>query len=137
MNDIVKAVEPFDLPVDLGLIEYTVRHPVTDAPTSAMITLAGPTHPVRKAAMFARMRSLMSDGSVDKVDPMDADDEETAFIAACTLGWIGLSTGGKTRVFAIGAPQTLYQDPQYRWLRDQLRDVLRQRERFIGACAIV
>ena len=131
------ATDDFFLPIDLGEIDYVVKHPITGTPTSATLKLAGPTHPIRKAAMFARMRSMLADGSAEKVDLETDDESETAFVALCTLGWSRLAPGGAPLPFAIGAAQTLYSDPRYRWLRDQARETLRQRDLFIGACATV
>ena len=137
MNDMNSdtSAAAFDLPTDAAEIEHTVTHPVTGAATPGRITLAGPAHPLRKSAMFARMRRLMADGGAEQVDVEAADEDETAFVATCTLGWSGLSPAGQPRLFAVGAAQTLYSDPSYRWLRDQVRDTLRTRELFISACA--
>ena len=129
------TAEDFALPIDLGQVEYVIKHPVTGAATSATLTLAGPTHPIRKAAMFSRMRTMLAGGGPQTVALEDADEDETAYVALCTLGWSRLAPSGVPLPFAIGAAQVLYSDPAYRWLRDQARDALRERDLFIGACA--
>ena len=130
-----QSEDSFELPTDAEHIEYTVKHPLTGAPTAARITLAGITHPVRKAALFGRMRTLMASADAERYELEAADEDETAFAATCTLGWSGISTGGAPRIFALGGAQVLYSDPKYRWLRDQVREALRQREPFINAVA--
>ena len=133
MTDTPEALDMFEMPVDLEQIEYVVKHPVTGAPTAARILLAGITHPVRRGAMFTRMRTLMAEGRAEIVDAEAADEDTTVFVAQCTFGWSGLATGGVLRPFIVGAALVLYSDPKYLWLRDQVRDALQQRTLFISA----
>ena len=118
---------------------HIVKHPVTGVATSARISIAGPEHPVRKAAVFARMRArraeLMNTGVLKVPDPADDDLDQTAFIAACTLGWSRLAIDGQSLQFSVDAPIKLYGDTRFRWLRDQVLEGLDKRDAFIGACA--
>lgn len=134
MNDTTDttAAEPFDMPIDCAEIVYVLKHPISGLPTAARITLAGPVHPIRRALMFGRMRTMLAAGILDAVNLEDDDANETAFVAACTLGWSALSLAGEPQLFAIGAAQKLYTDSRCLWLRDQVRDALRQRDLFIS-----
>lgn len=126
----------FDMPVDVIEAAHTVLHPATGARTVARIVIAGPTHPVRRAQVFARMRARLADvaqtGKLVAVDPEDDAIDRTAFAAACTLGWSGMSRQGQTLPFAIGAALKLYSEPRFTWLRDQVLAELDHREIFIS-----
>lgn len=137
MSETQTPAAVFELPIDMQSISHTITHPITGVATPASITLAGPTHPIRKAAMFSRMRALLNEGAAERINPEEQDDDETAFVASCTLGWSNITVDGVARPFAIGAAEALYADVRFRWLRDQMREVLRQRDLFIGACATV
>lgn len=119
--------------------DMVVKHPLTGAPTVARFTLAGPEHPARKSAVFARMRQrraeLQRTGTLTVPDPEQDEEDETALLAACTLGWRGLAAGGQPLEFSAAAAVKLYADPKFRWLRDQVKAALDQRELFIAGSA--
>ena len=119
--------------------EYTIRHPITGAPTAAKLLLAGPEHEVRRQAIFSRMRARQAEvernGRLSLPDPEADEADRTALIAACTLGWTKLAIGGEPLVYTADAPKKLYADPKWRWLRDQALQALDQRELFIGSSA--
>lgn len=129
----------FELPVDLPYSELVVRHPATGEALPTRITLAGPEHPVRKAALFSRVRARLAeaerDGKMPVTDPTEDDADQTAFAASCTLGWADLPVDGAFLPFSIGAADKLYADPRYRWLRNQVVVALNNSALFIGACA--
>ena len=131
--------------LDLDALEQStsavvvLRHPVSGAPTAASITIAGPEHPARKGAIFARMRMRRAEmertGKLGVTDPLDDEQDELALLAACTLGWEGLSTDGAPLVFSAEAARALYADPRRAWVRDQVKAALDERALFFGSSA--
>lgn len=119
--------------------DVTIKHPLTGAPTPIVITLAGPEHPARRKAAFTRARKMRADmmktGKVQLGDPEEDEQDETDQLAAFTLGWKNLTSGGTTIVFTPATARTLYAEPKYRWLRDQVRTALDEREAFIKRSA--
>ena len=106
----------------------------TGAPTSMEITLAGPEHPDRKRRTFAKQRKLRAaiakTGKLPIADPEEDDVDEVGELVACTLGWTGAA-----EAFSTDAAKRLYADPKRRWLRDQVRAALDDRELFTRACS--
>ena len=108
----------------------------TGAPTSMEIALAGPEHPDRKRRTFAKQRKLRASiaktGKLPIADPEEDDADEVDELVACTLGWTGAA-----EAFSTDAARRLYADPKRRWLRDQVRAALDDRELFTQACSAV
>lgn len=104
------------------------------APTSMVITLAGPEHPERKRRMFARQRKLRAQlaktGRLPMTDPEDDEADEIDDLVAYTLGWEGVATP-----YSRDAARDLYADPKRQWLRAQVKAALDERERFIRSSA--
>lgn len=130
-------MESFDLDAfeDISAGEYTVKHPETNQPTPMVMTLAGPEHPNRKKIAFAAQRRLrkvlQQTGKLQLADPEEEEQDEVDMLVACTLGWRGLTVGGKTLDWSQDAARTIYSDPKRRWLRDQIKAALNEREHFI------
>jgi hypothetical protein len=103
-------------------------------PTSMVVTLAGPEHPDRKRRLFARQRRLRAvlakTGKLPVNDPEEDDDAEVDELVACTLDWTGAATP-----FSPDAARALYSDPKRRWLRDQVKAALEDREAFTQGSA--
>lgn len=106
----------------------------TGAPTAMQVTLAGPEHPDRKRRIFARQRRLRSTlvktGKLPIADPEDDEADELDELVASTLGWTGAAVA-----YSPDAARALYADPKRRWLRDQVKAALDDRELFTRACA--
>ena len=104
------------------------------APTSMVITLAGPEHPERKRRLFARQRrlraALAKTGKMPMSDPEDDEADELDDLVASTLGWVGAAVP-----FSPAAARALYADPKRRWLRDQVLAALQERELFTRTSA--
>lgn len=117
--------------VSTGVLQ--VKTP-TGAPTGMQITLAGPEHPDRKRRIFARQRRLRTamakTGKLPIADPEDDEADELDELVASTLGWTGA-----TVPYSAEAARKLYADPKRRWLRDQVRSALDDRELFTRASA--
>jgi hypothetical protein len=116
-----------------------IRDPLTGAPTALVIEIAGPEHPLRRRDSFDRQRrvrqDIMKSGKVQLDDPEEEEQEQIDKIARYTLGWSGLTIGGQAVPYSRQAAQQLYSDPKRRWLRDQVRAALDERERFIKRSA--
>lgn len=99
------------------------------APTSWVITLAGPEHPDRKRRLFARqrrMRALLAKtGKLPTSDPEEDEADQLEDLVACTLGWEGVAMA-----YSAQAARQLYADSKRRWLRDQVAAALDERSLF-------
>lgn len=128
---------PFDVAdyEDVTSADVTIKDPSTGAPTALVITLAGPEHPARKKLSFDKQRrmraQLQKTGKLQLGDPEEDEAEELEQLAAFTLGWRGLRSGGADVPFSAEAARTLYASPKRRWLRDQVKAALDEREHFI------
>lgn len=135
-----QAEETFDIDAfeDVSTGEYVVRHPDTDRATSLILVLAGPEHPSRKKKQFQRIRKLRASaaktGKVQLDDPADEEDDVTREIANYILGWRGLVRGGFTVPYSQEEALKLMLDKKRRWLRDQVKVALDERELFIKTC---
>lgn len=121
---------------ELAEADVVIKHPVTGAPTGAMVTLAGPEHPKRKQLLFTRTRKLRAkfqkSGKVQLDDPEDEEADGVAYLASCTLGWIGIAEGGKEIPFSTQSAADLY--TRVGWLKAQVAAALEEKENFIAAC---
>lgn len=118
---------------DVESAEIVIKTP-DGAPTAFIITLAGPEHPVRRRIDFDRQRrlraGLQKTGQLQLGTPEDDFEDETDQLAACTLGWRGGSVE-----FSAAAARALYDNPKRRWIREQVKAGLAERERFIRRSA--
>lgn len=135
------TVDSFDIDdfEDLSQADVTIKNPVTGAPTGVVITLAGPEHPARKRILFDRQRrlraGLQKTGRLQLGDPEDDEQDELDMLIAATLGWSGVRRGGADVPCSAQAARDLYADPKRRWLRDQVKTALDEREAFIQRSA--
>lgn len=113
-----------------------IKHPLTGAPTGATVTLAGPEHPKRKKIVYDRQRRMrvkfQKAGKLQFTDPEEEEQESIEYLAACTLGWNGIGSGGKEIKFSESAAEELYGKPEMAWLKAQISEALETRENFIG-----
>jgi hypothetical protein len=123
---------------DVTLGVFKLRHPLTGAPTTATITLAGPEDPDRKRRSFDRQRrmraELANNGKLPVIDPIEQEAEQLDDLVAATRDW-SLVMGGQPLPFSAEAARALYADPDRRWLRDQVVEAMQKRELFISASA--
>ena len=119
---------------DVPTGELHVKNPLTGAPTGMVITLAGPEHPDRKRRLFARQRRMRAAvakaGRMVASDPVDDAAEELDDLVANTLGWHTAAVP-----YSADAARALYSDPKRRWLCDQVRQALDERELFMRSSA--
>lgn len=129
-------LEEFD---DVFSSEYVVKHPITDEPTNMVFVLAGPEHPARKKETFKRIRytrqEFANKGKYVPQDPETEDAETTDLVGRCILGWSGVFKGGVAVPYSKNEAITLVTNPKKRWLRDQVKAALDERELFIKTCA--
>lgn len=132
------AAEDVDLDQfeDLTVSTIVIKNPLTGAPTTNTISIAGPEHPARKKAMLDRSRKLRAEaqrtGRQLVTDPLEDIDVETALMVAFTLGW-SLKIGGSAVAYSVEAARTLYCDPKRQWLRAQVKRAIDETDRFIGS----
>lgn len=115
-----------------------LKHPLTGAPTTSTVQLAGVIHPLRVAHYQAKQREVQKamqlEGSYTLPDPADAEVDEVDYLARSTLGW-NLVAGGQPIPFSTEAARQLYADPRRHWVRQQVKQALGQQELFIGSSA--
>lgn len=116
--------------------EVELRHPVTDAPLGAFVTLASPDHPARRQALRDIARAQRDLDAPDEEDAIAQVDETAAeFLARIVLGWRGMKENGAVLDWSPAAARTLFSRPELRWLVNQLLYEARRTENFIDASA--
>lgn len=132
-TDTTAAFDPLAFE-DVSTGDLQVKNPLTGAPTGMVITLAGPEHPDRKRRLFNRQRRLRAilakTQKMPVSDPVDDAADELDELVASTLGWTGAATP-----YTTDAARALYSDPKRRWLCDQVRQALDERELFMRSSA--
>lgn len=121
---------------DLFSAEYELLHPVTQAPTGAFITLAGPEHPGRKKIAMDILRRLRATAARAKqavVDPEEDVRENVKLLAKVTLGWRGIRKNGAPVAFSEAEAAELYGDPKRQWVVKQLLQAMNDQDLFIKA----
>ena len=120
----IKTVQTFD---------YEVKDEQGN-PTGVVFTLAGPNHPIRKAAQMAANRKLIASarktGRVELPDPEDAEAQRVKDLTAFTLGWRGYADENGEVAFTPEAAAALYGDPELLWLSNQIDAALGEQDRF-------
>lgn len=121
---------------DLFAADYELLHPVTQAPTGAFITLAGPEHPQRKRIAMDLMRRLRATAARAKQampDPEEDARESVKLLAKVTLGWRGIRKNGADVPFSEAEAAELYADPKRQWVVKQLLTAMNDQDLFIKA----
>lgn len=120
----IKTVQTFD---------YEVKDEQGN-PTGVIFTLAGPNHPIRKAAQMAANRKLIASarktGRVELPDPEDSEAQRVKDLTAFTLGWRGYADESGEVAFTPEAASALYGDPELLWLSNQIDTALGEQDRF-------
>ncbi len=130
------STEPFDLMAfeDADSADLRIKHPVTGAPTTMVVQIAGPEHPLRRRLVLDRQRRLRAHlaktGNMHISDPEDDAADDLELTVACTLGWRGAA-----QPYSPAAARELYADPKRRWLRDQVQAGLQDRALFMRSSA--
>lgn len=126
----IKTASTFELPIK-----------DTDGnPTGVTFTLAGPTHPVRKAQQMAKNRQLIQqankNGRVMLPDPQDTEAIKPKDLAQLTLGWAGyVDDNGQPVAYSPAAAEALYADPDMLWLVEQVEEGLGNKQLFTKVAA--
>lgn len=103
--------------------------------TGVYFTLAGPTHPVRRAAQLALNRKMIAQanktGKVELPDPEDAEQDRIKNLVQATLAWRGfVNDEGQEVPYSQDAVSELYKDSQMTWLVDQVDTALGEKANF-------
>lgn len=124
----IKTVDSFDLPIK----------DQDGMPTGVVFTLAGPTHPARKAVEMAHNRRYvraMHKGQTP--DPAEAEATRAKDLSVQTLGWTGyVDESGQPVPFSTQAAKDLYSEPQMQWLIDQVVEGLGNRALYTKGGAV-
>lgn len=124
---------------DVTTTELTLKNPKTGQPTDIVLTLAGPEHPLRKKRQFERIRRMRKEmqrvGKLTLADPAEEEQDEGEFLADCILGWNKMPARAGNIEFSKDAALQLMNDSEKRWLRDQVKAGVEEREAFIASCA--
>lgn len=114
--------------------ELEIKHPVTGKGTGWKLRIAGVEHPMRKRRSYDRRREVTAEmartGRLPVIDPQAADEAELEDLVAFTLGW----QGGAVE-YSPAAVREAFSDPRRRWLRDQVKAGLDERQLFISGSA--
>ena len=133
MNDKPKGFDIADVE-DVVEAEVEIKDPVTNAGTGIIFKLGGPEYGPRKRIVSDRTRRMAvtasRTGKVPIPGPEEAEELETDLLVAATIGWSGLVLHGEPLPFSKEAALKLYTDPRRRWLRQQVKDALDDRENF-------
>jgi hypothetical protein len=130
-------METFDVSSyeDLPTAEFEVKDPVTGGSTPIVIKIGGPEFAPRKRIVQDRVKRMTDRaskmGRVTAPSAEENEETETDILVAATLGWRGLAYEGKPLEFSAEAARTLYTDPKRRWLRDQVKSALDDKDLFI------
>ncbi|MBK9427217.1 MAG: hypothetical protein IPN63_07485 [Gammaproteobacteria bacterium] len=120
---------------DIASADFEVRDPRTNAPTGIIIQIAGPEHPARKKMDHARQRKMRKElartGKLQLADPAEDEEDQVEYLATCILGWNRMTKGGRDIPYTAQAARDLMADPKRRWLRDQIKAGVEERETFI------
>lgn len=113
--------------------DVEIKHPLTNAPTGAVITVVGPEHAKRKKILFDRQRraraQLQKTGKIQLPTPEEAEESALEDLAAFTTGWRGIARDGKEVAFSEDEALALY--AKHAWLRDQVVAALDEKENFM------
>ena len=106
------------------------------APIGVFFELAGPTHPKRKAVMFAASRKAQArfqkSGKIELDSPEEQVLQARENMAAFTLGWTGYTDDAGVAIpYSADTALALFDDDEMTWLFDQLNTALGEKERFM------
>lgn len=102
--------------------DYTLVAPNGER-TDIVLTLAGPTHPVRAAyerkATAKGLREFNRKGKASLPDdPDEIIEQQVERLATFTLDWKNLSIDGADYIYSPKAARELYADKRFGWIRD-------------------
>jgi hypothetical protein len=127
--------------LDLDATEYsetaevTIAHPTNGMPTTMKFIVAGADSAVYmaydRAATDRRLAAAQQ--GIRGMDAATIEKEAVEILVTCTLGWKGVTRGGKDWPFSPENVRALYTDPKFRWLRNQVDRAIGDRKLFIKA----
>jgi hypothetical protein len=134
-------------------IDLELVHPKTGEGLRSFLILAGPDHPTRRRLELEidqRIRSeLNKSGRVEVKSLERVEKDDIEFATACTLGWYTLEegdagdgtppvarrvdmidVGNGPEPFSVGRAKEIYQDRKLSWVFAQVREGIKNVERF-------
>lgn len=111
-----------------GGMEMQLVHPVSNEPLDAFITLAGADSEIyRKTQHKIADERIKKRGRAPDSETLALD--VTRLIAACTLGWRGITVDGEDRECNAGNAVNLYN--RFLWMREQAANFIEDRRHFL------
>lgn len=139
---------------DAGIFEFedtaemTVRHPITDQPTTWVWTIAGPGHPVTVEQGTRLSRKVLNENRAkeqamvngrkwkgDDREPEEIRRENAETFAERVLGWTEVTINGEPYGYSRENVVKLLMNPRYGRIYTQLLDFLRADENFMKGSA--
>lgn len=137
---------------DLGAVQIadvaklTIKHPTTGAPTTWVIDVAGPGHPVSEAIQNEAARERLNiqrdqeqarvNGRKWKGPDVDPEAENARVfgrIAKRLLGWTPVTLNGEAFPYSAPNAVALLREPRFAWVAAQVLDFLGEDSAFIKA----
>lgn len=120
--------------------DYTLVAPNGER-TDIVLTLAGPTHPVRAAferkATAKGLRAFNKAGRASLPDdPDELVEKQVERLATFTLDWKNVQIDGQDVPFSREAALKLYGDPRLGWIRDAVNTELAEVANFIKGSSL-
>jgi len=105
-----------------------LKHPVTgEFLPDIEVQIVGHDSPVFKNAIKARAKAQIARKS--KELDLNANERDTIeLLAQCTLGWTGITEGGKELPFSTANAVYIY--TKYNWIREQIDNAIGDRSHF-------
>ncbi len=139
---------------DLGSVQIAdvaklaIKHPTSGAPTTWIIDIAGPGHPVTEAIQVEAQRERLAiekeqqqarvNGRKWKGPDVDPDAENARVfgrIAKRLLGWTPVTMNGEAFPYTAENALALLREPRFAWVSAQVLDFMAEDSAFIRASA--
>jgi len=111
-------------------VELAILDPRDGKPTDVTFTLAGPAHPVRQAATRALLDGMGAAEGEAETPPEKLRDLNTDYLAACVLGWQGLTRDSQALPHSLDEAKALLGDPRFVMIRSQVDRAMGDNRRF-------
>lgn len=114
--------------------ELQLTHPRTGAPLEIFITVLGADSAAYKERLLEHQRRAMADFQKTRKfarTPEQLDADAIELLAAATQAWRNVVVDGKPLTCSEAAARTLYADPRFPWIREQVDAAIGDRANFL------